>query len=68
MPNTVARGPRPGQDSLPHSPLALHHDHSSVDLYRRDHNLKYHRYQPHDPESKDLLDYLDSRADPIFWG
>ena len=20
------------------------------------------------PESKDLLDYLDSRADPIFWG
>ena len=20
------------------------------------------------PESKDLLDYLDDRADPIFWG
>jgi Protein of unknown function (DUF3024) len=39
-------------------------------LYWRDHNLNYHRYQPLDPSPRvqDLLDYLDSRADPIFWG
>jgi hypothetical protein len=39
-------------------------------LYWRDHNLKYHRYQPLDPSPRiqDLLDYLDSRADPISWG
>ena len=39
-------------------------------LYWPDHNLKYHRYQPLDPSPRiqDLLDYLDSRADPIFWG
>lgn len=39
-------------------------------LYWRDRNLKYHRYKPLEPSSRiqDLLDYLDSRADPIFWG
>jgi Protein of unknown function (DUF3024) len=39
-------------------------------LYWRDHNLKYHRYQPLDPSPRiqDILDYLDRRADPIFWG
>jgi hypothetical protein len=33
-------------------------------------NLKYHRYQPLDPspQIQDLLDYLDSGTDPIFWG
>jgi Protein of unknown function (DUF3024) len=32
--------------------------------------LKYHRYDPLDPSPRvqDLLDYLDDRADPIFWG
>ena len=36
----------------------------------RDHNLQYHRYQRLDPSPRvqDLLDYLDSRADPVFWG
>ena len=39
-------------------------------LYWRDRNLKYHRYDPLDPSTRvqDLLDYLDERADPIFWG
>ena len=39
-------------------------------LYWRDRNLKCHRYEPLDPspESKDLLDYRDDRADPTFWG
>ena len=39
-------------------------------LYWRDRNLKYHRYQPVEPSAQiqDLLDYLDSGADPIFWG
>ena len=39
-------------------------------LYWRDRNLKYHRYQPLEPspQTQDLLDYLDSGADPIFWG
>ena len=39
-------------------------------LYWRDRNLKYHRYAPLDPspQVQDLLDYLDGRADPIFWG
>jgi len=39
-------------------------------LYWRDHNLKYHRYQPLDPspQIQDLVDYLDSGTDPIFWG
>jgi hypothetical protein len=39
-------------------------------LYWRDRNLKYHRYDPLDPSPRvqDLLDYLDDRADPIFWG
>ena len=39
-------------------------------LYWRDRNLKYHRYHPLDPspQVQDLLDYLDERADPIFWG
>ena len=39
-------------------------------LYWRDRNLKYHRYDPLQPSPRvqDLLDYLDDRADPIFWG
>ncbi|WP_424752096.1 DUF3024 domain-containing protein [Mycobacterium sp.] len=39
-------------------------------LYWRDRNLRYHQYQPLDPSPRvqDLLDDLDSRADPIFWG
>jgi hypothetical protein len=39
-------------------------------LYWRDRNLKYHRYHPLDPspQVQHLLDYLDERADPIFWG
>src|ERR1700686_1456473 len=39
-------------------------------LYWRDQNEKYHRYAPLDPspQVQDLLDYLDGRADPIFWG
>jgi DUF3024 family protein len=39
-------------------------------LYWRDSNEKYNRYDPLDPspQVQDLLDYLDSRADPIFWG
>ena len=39
-------------------------------LYWRDRNQKYHRYEPLDPsrQVQDLLDYLDDRADPIFWG
>ena len=39
-------------------------------LYWRDRNLKYHRYEPLDPSprAQDLLDYLNDRADPIFWG
>ena len=39
-------------------------------LYWRDRNLKNHRYQPLEPspQIQDLLDYLDSGKDPIFWG
>ena len=39
-------------------------------LYWRDRNLKYHRYHPlaPSPQVQDLLDYLEDRADPIFWG
>jgi hypothetical protein len=39
-------------------------------VYWPDHNLKYHRYQPLDPSPRiqDLLDYFDTRADPIFLG
>jgi hypothetical protein len=39
-------------------------------LYWRDRNLQYHRYHPVDPspQVQDSLDYLDDRADPIFWG
>jgi Protein of unknown function (DUF3024) len=39
-------------------------------LYWRDRHLRYHRYdrlQP-SPLVQDLLDYLDTRGDPIFWG
>jgi hypothetical protein len=39
-------------------------------LYWRDSNEKYHRYDPLEPspQVQDLLDYLDGRSDPIFWG
>jgi hypothetical protein len=52
-------------------PIArLHHTRTTGvwTLYWRDQNLKYHRYQPVDPSPRiqHLLDYLDSRADPIF--
>jgi DUF3024 family protein len=39
-------------------------------LYWRDSNEKYHRYERREPSPRvqDLLDYLDGRSDPIFWG
>ncbi len=54
-------------------PIArLHHTKTTGlwTLYWRDRNLKFHRYQPLKPSPRlqDLLDYLDTRADAIFWG
>jgi hypothetical protein len=54
-------------------PIArLHHTKTTGlwTLYWRDRNLKFHRYQPLDPSPRvrELLDYLDKHADPIFWG
>lgn len=39
-------------------------------LYWRDRNLKFHEYKRTHPTEnvQSLLDYLDSGADPIFWG
>lgn len=39
-------------------------------LYWRDRNLKFHRYQnfPATTHAQEILDFLDSMADPIFWG
>ncbi|AGF71189.1 DUF3024 domain-containing protein [Corynebacterium halotolerans] len=39
-------------------------------LYWRDRNLKFHLYRdfPATPHVQEILDFLDSRADPIFWG
>ncbi len=39
-------------------------------LYWRDHELEFHHYEFLEPSRRveDLLDYLDHRADPIFWG
>lgn len=39
-------------------------------LYWRDRNLKFHAYDRKRPTKnvQVLLDYLDSHADPIFWG
>lgn len=39
-------------------------------LYWRDRNLKFHEYTRTKPTKnvKTLLDYIDSRVDPIFWG
>ncbi|MFI6573973.1 DUF3024 domain-containing protein [Nocardia fluminea] len=39
-------------------------------MYWRDRHLKFHRYQflEPSPHVQNLLDYLDQRADPIFWG
>jgi hypothetical protein len=39
-------------------------------LYWRDRNLKFHEYDRKRPTKnvQVLLDYLDSHADPIFWG
>jgi len=53
-------------------PIArLHHTKTTGlwTLYWRDRNLKFHRYQPLDPSPRvrELLDYLDKHADPIFW-
>jgi Protein of unknown function (DUF3024) len=71
MPTALARGLRARLDPIPDRPAALHQDHRTLwTLYWRDRNLKYHRYHPLDPspQVQDLLDYLDQRADPIFWG
>jgi hypothetical protein len=39
-------------------------------LYWRDRDLKFHEYDRKRPTKnvQVLLDYLDSHADPIFWG
>lgn len=39
-------------------------------LYWRDRNLKFHVYDRVDPtpQVQNLLDYLDSHEDAIFWG
>lgn len=39
-------------------------------LYWRDRNLKFHRYPPlpPSPHLQDLLDYIETSGDPIFWG
>lgn len=39
-------------------------------LYWRDRNLKFHLYKdfPATRHVQEILDFLDSRADPIFWG
>lgn len=39
-------------------------------LYWRDHKLKFHRYTRANPSRhvQDLLEYLDTTKDPIFWG
>jgi Protein of unknown function (DUF3024) len=60
----------PRLDPIPDRPPALHQTTGLWTLYWRDRNLKYHRYEPLDPspQVQDLLDYLDDRADPIFWG
>ena len=70
MPTALARGLRPRLDSIPDRPAALHQSTGLWTLYWRDRNLKYHRYDPLDPSPRveDLLDYLDQRANPIFWG
>ena len=70
MPTALARGPRARLDQIPDRAPALHQGHGLWTLYWRDQNLKYHRYEPLDPSPRvqDLLDYLDDRADPIFWG
>ena|ERR1700739_2708624 len=59
----------PAVDKLTRFPIArLHYTKTTGlwTLYWRDRNLKYHRYDPLDPDHKiqDLLDYLDDRADP----
>ena len=61
------------QTRLTRFPIARPHYTRTTGLwtvYGPDHNLKYHRYQPLDPSPRiqDLLDYFDSRADPIFLG
>ncbi len=39
-------------------------------LYWLDRNSKFHEYDRLDPteDVQDILDYLDSHEDPIFWG
>lgn len=70
MPTTLARGPRPRLDPVPDRRLHYTKTTGLWTLYWRDRNLKYHRYELLDPSPRvqDLLDYLDDRADPIFWG
>jgi hypothetical protein len=70
IPAAVARGSRTRLDRFPIARLHYTRTTGLWTLYWRDHNLKYHRYQPLDPSPRiqDLVDYLDSRACPIFWG
>jgi len=70
MPAALARRLRPRLDPIPDRPPALHKTTGLWTLYWRDRNQKYHRYEALDPspQVQDLLDYLDDRADPIFWG
>ena len=69
MPTALARGLRSRLDPVPDR-LYYTRTTGLWTLYWRDRNLKYHRYEPLDPspQVQDLLDYLDDRADPIFWG
>ena len=70
MPTTLARGLRTRLDPI--TDRALHYTTGSGlwALYWRDRHLKYHRYDRLNPSTQvqDLLDYLDTHADPIFWG
>ena len=70
MPTALARGPWPRLDQVPDARVHYTKTTRLWTLYWRDRNLKYHRYDPLDPSPQvhDLLDYLDDRADPIFWG
>ena len=70
MPAALARGLRPDWTRFPIARLHYTKTTGLWTLYWRDRNLKYHRYDPLDPSPRveDLLDYLDQRANPIFWG
>jgi hypothetical protein len=65
MPAAAARGLRTDWTRFPIARLHYTGTTGLWTLYRPDHTLKYHRYQPLDPSPRiqDLLDYLD--AEPI---